>query len=46
MMKWIGPAMWGFARALAWLLQIIGFTGLLVMAVIGVYAFTRWVEGM
>lgn len=46
MMKWLGPVMWGFSRGFAWLLQLIGFAGLLLAAVIGIYAFARWVEGI
>ena len=46
MMHWIGPVMWGFSRALAWLLQLAGFAGILLAAILGTYAFARWVEGM
>lgn len=46
MMRWIAPAMWGFGRALAWLMQLIGFTGILLAAVLGFYAFARWVDGV
>jgi hypothetical protein len=45
MMHWIGPVMWGFSRALAWLMQLAGFAGILLAAVIAVRAFAAWIDG-
>ena len=46
MMHWMNGFMWTACRLLGWLLQLIGFAGILLAAVIGIYAFARWVEGM
>ena len=46
MMKRLAPMMWGICRTITWALQLIGFTGLLLAALIGLYRFAAWLEGV
>lgn len=42
MMKWVTPMMWGFYRLVAYVLQLVGLTGLLIAALVGVYMLADW----
>lgn len=44
MMHWLGPAMWGFCRIVAFICQMIGFAGILLAALLALRAFCVWIE--
>lgn len=43
MMKWLNDALWAWCRIAGYALQLIGFAGLLLAALIGFYKFAEWV---
>lgn len=38
MFKWLEIALWGALRAVAWILQFVGFAGILFFMIMGVWA--------
>ena len=45
MMRWVAPMMWGFSRLLGFTLQLIGFTGILLAALLALRALCVWIDG-
>ena len=46
MLKWIIPFMWWFCRVLAFVLQLVGLTGILLFILIGVWALAGRIDRM
>lgn len=43
MLKWVIPFMWTFCRIVGTMLQLIGFTGILLFFLIAIWEFASWI---
>lgn len=46
MLKWVTPFMWWFCRVLAFVLQLVGCTGILLFILIGIWALAGHIDQM
>lgn len=46
MMRWVSDVMWFICRALAWVLQLAGVAGLLLAAMVGLWALAGRINEM
>lgn len=46
MLKWVEPFMWWFCRAMAFTLQLVGCTGILLFILISIWALAGRIDQM